>query len=258
MADRVFQAIPLEGQAEPPHELLRTAPLHYAGRLDGLTFSGGVSEFIYGRQTEGFGDLGAMLAEAIRERAARTGLPVFEPAAGIRATVIGASQYTIQVSGSTIYVSPLELLPLRNVPVVAPDFPLNVTDFEPDQVREAIQAALRRFDLSAGETPVALALRWAGSATYRRLHAFCAGAVEAMRESLARGYPLVLVCDGDIGGLLGLHFQDDMGLSIPVVSIDGIDLNEFDYVDIGNLIATSGAVPVVIKSLVFPSAAEKL
>jgi ethanolamine utilization protein EutA len=36
------------------------------------------------------------------------------------------------------------------------------------------------------------------------------------------------------------------------VSIDGIALKEFDFIDIGPLLETSGAVPVVIKSLVFP------
>jgi ethanolamine utilization protein EutA len=38
----------------------------------------------------------------------------------------------------------------------------------------------------------------------------------------------------------------------PLVSIDGIVLQAFDYIDIGALLDTSGAVPVVIKSLVFP------
>ena len=74
-----------------------------------------------------------------------------------------------------------------------------------------------------------------------------------MRDSLDRGHPLVLVCDGDIGGLLGLHLREDMGLSLPVVSIDGIDLREFDYIDIGAMIPSWSAVPVVIKSLVFPT-----
>jgi len=41
----------------------------------------------------------------------------------------------------------------------------------------------------------------------------------------------------------------------PIVSIDGIVLKEFDFIDIGALLETSGAVPVVIKSLVFPTAA---
>jgi ethanolamine utilization protein EutA len=38
-----------------------------------------------------------------------------------------------------------------------------------------------------------------------------------------------------------------------VVSIDGIALREFDFVDIGEIIPASGAVPVVVKSLVFPA-----
>jgi ethanolamine utilization protein EutA (predicted chaperonin) len=258
MADEVFRAIPTEGGAEPRTDLLRTPPLSYRGRLDGITFSGGVSEFVYERQAARFGDLGDLLAAAVRARMAPSGIPLLQPAAGIRATVIGASQYTIQVSGSTIFVSPLEVLPLRNVPVVAPALPLDQTDLDAAAVGGAVTAARRRLDLLEGDSPIALAFRWEGSATYRRLHAFCTGAVEALRDVAERGHPLVLVCDGDIGGLIGLHLRDDMGLSLPVVSIDGIDLREFDYVDVGAMIPSSGAVPVVIKSLVFPTALARL
>jgi ethanolamine utilization protein EutA len=37
------------------------------------------------------------------------------------------------------------------------------------------------------------------------------------------------------------------------VSIDGVQLKEFDFIDIGAMLPASGAVPVVIKSLVFPT-----
>ncbi|HEY4318184.1 MAG TPA: ethanolamine ammonia-lyase reactivating factor EutA [Herbaspirillum sp.] len=37
------------------------------------------------------------------------------------------------------------------------------------------------------------------------------------------------------------------------MSIDGIVLKAFDFIDIGAMLETSGAVPVVIKSLVFPT-----
>jgi ethanolamine utilization protein EutA len=77
-----------------------------------------------------------------------------------------------------------------------------------------------------------------------------------MRTNLDRGHPLVLVCDGDVGGLIGLHLHEEMRLSVPIISIDGIDLREFDYIDIGTLIPSSGAVPVVIKSLVFPTSSS--
>ena len=45
----------------------------------------------------------------------------------------------------------------------------------------------------------------------------------------------------------------ELKLKNPIVSIDGLELKEFDYIDIGAILDTSGAVPVVIKSLVFPS-----
>jgi len=46
-----------------------------------------------------------------------------------------------------------------------------------------------------------------------------------------------------------------MKLTNPVVSIDGLELKQFDYIDIGELLESSGAVPVVIKSLIFPASA---
>jgi ethanolamine utilization protein EutA len=74
-----------------------------------------------------------------------------------------------------------------------------------------------------------------------------------MSVHLAKGHPLILVGDGDIGGLVGIHALEEAKLPNPIVSIDGIVLKEFDFIDIGALLETSGAVPVVIKSLVFPT-----
>ena len=63
----------------------------------------------------------------------------------------------------------------------------------------------------------------------------------------------MLVGDGDIGGLVGIHAQEEARLDNPIVSIDGVNLKEFDFIDIGAMLETSGATPVVIKSLVFPT-----
>src|SRR5581483_7618048 len=123
MADRLFEVIELKQTAEEQRKLFRLPPLSYRGKVDELTFSGGVSEFIYGGNAGEFGDMGALLAREVKERAARLGIAIREPAAKIRATVIGASQYTIQVSGSTIFIDPLDAVPMRNIPVVAPEFP---------------------------------------------------------------------------------------------------------------------------------------
>ena len=94
---------------------------------------------------------------------------------------------------------------------------------------------------------------WRGSATFARLDAFCRGVVAGLAQGLARGQPLVLAGDGDVGGLIGIHLREEMRLASPIVSIDGLELKEFDYIDIGTMLEASGAVPVVIKSLIFPA-----
>jgi ethanolamine utilization protein EutA len=254
MADRLFVSMRGGSPEVGGTKLLRLDPLPYTGKVDEITFSGGVSEFIYGREHNSFGDLGALLGREIRARVKDWGPRLERPEQGIRATVIGASQYTTQVSGSTIFVSPLEALPLRNVPVIAPTLPLDDT-IEATLVSNAIKAALRQLDLAEGNSPVAIFVPWRGSATFQRLDDFCRGAVDGLADVLARGHPLVLAGDGDVGGLLGIHLREEMRLANPIVSIDGLELKEFDYIDIGGMLESSGAVPVVIKSLIFPTSA---
>jgi ethanolamine utilization protein EutA len=230
-----------------------------SNKIDAVTVSGGVAEYFYGREKTSYGDLGMTLAAAIRRRLEAWGPRIELPDQGIRATVIGASQYTTQVSGSTIYVSPLSILPLRNVPVIAPAFDFEAID--PEAVSESIQKALHNHVplavFAAGElsseadAPVAIFVPWRGPATFARLDAFCRGVISGMSAILAKGHPLVLAGDADVGGLIGVHFHEEMALPHAIVSIDGLDLREFDYIDIGAMLDLSGAVPVVIKSLLF-------
>jgi ethanolamine utilization protein EutA len=231
---------------------MRLAPLSWCGPIDQVSFSGGVAEYVYGGDAKSYGDLGLALAAEIRARAEARGLALARPEARIRATVIGASQYTMQVSGSTIFVKPLDALPLRNVPVIAPDLALDRETIDAAAIERGIKAALKRLDLADGARPVALFVRWRGSATFARLDAFCRGVAAGLVEVLSHRHPLVLVGEGDVGGLIGVHLHEELRVANAIVSIDGLELGEFDYVDIGTLLESSGAVPVVIKSLIFP------
>ena len=253
MADLLFEAMQGGEPRAKGASLLRLDRLTHSGEVAEISFSGGVAEYIYGREATSFGDLGPLLAREVRKRIEGWGPTLVKSNEGIRATVIGASQYTMQVSGSTIFVAPMSVLPLRNVPVVAPALVLDAETIDTDAVAREIQAVMRRLDLGAGETPVALAFHWQGSATFQRLDAFCRGVLAGFKASLSNGHPLVLVSDGDVGGLIGMHCLEELKLKNPVVSIDGIELKEFDYIDIGEILETSGAVPVVIKSLIFPA-----
>ena len=255
MADCLFEAMDGGTPACGRHTLLRLDPLDRRGAVNQLTFSGGVAEYIYGREAQTYGDLGVLLAQEIRARAERWGAKLERANEGIRATVIGASQYTTQVSGGTIYVSPLSTLPLRNVPVIAPSFALETDDIDSAAVAAQIKTLLKRLDLDEAGTPVAVFVPWRGSATFHRLDAFCRGLTDGLAEVLADGHPLVLAGDGDVGGLIGIHLREEMQLDNAIVSVDGLELKEFDYIDIGSMLPHSGAVPVVIKSLIFPASA---
>lgn len=255
MAQRLFETLQGPAVSDATAGLLRLEPLPRARPPDVVCFSGGVSEYVYGRATQAYGDLGPALARAILQRVQAWGPRVEPPDQGIRATVIGASQYTVQVSGSTIFVEPKAVLPLRNVPVIAPALPLQDDQLEAEAIAACVGTALRRMDAGAAGQPVALCYGWHGAATYARLDAFCRGVIAGLSPILNQGVPLVLVGDGDIGGLIGIHAHSELRLPNPIVSIDGIVLREFDFIDIGALLDTSGAVPVVIKSLVFPQTA---
>ncbi len=256
MADKLYEIVTTTNLSPGAQALMRTQQVEHTGRAKGFSFSGGVSEFIYGREPKSFGDLGQMLGAAIRQKMESAGAKVYEPAAGIRATVIGASQYTVQVSGSTIFLSPVDAVPVRNVPVVSPSFELSGDEVDQEKIAGAITSALTRLDMLETESPIALALRWEGSATYGRIDSFCQGVIAGMQKHLDKGYPLVLVFEGDVGGLLGIHIKQELHFPGALISIDGIELKEFDFIDIGAIIPTSGAVPVVIKSLVFPTGSK--
>ncbi len=254
MADRLFEACTVKELSGETASLLRLNALANRQRPQQVSFSGGVSEYIYGREPSGFGDLGPLLGAAVRSRVEGwSGVEIVTPDQGIRATVVGASQYTVQVSGSTIFVTPASTLPVRNVPAITPDLPLGGEALSQADIATAIQVSLRKLDLHEGHQVVAMCYRWEGSATWQRLDDFCAGVRQGLSAVLDKGHPLVLVGDSDVGGLVGIHAHEEAGLKSPIVSIDGVNLKEFDFIDIGAMLPASGAVPVVIKSLVFPT-----
>jgi ethanolamine utilization protein EutA len=242
-------------QPAPPEvqDLWLTEPLEVPREIAGAMFSGGVGEYVYGREERDFGDLGRRLGHAIRERldAGRFPFPLLPAGECIRATALGASEYSVQLSGNTVYISsPRELLPRKNLQVIQPQVALNET-IDPAEVAAAVRNHFRSFDLIEGENEVALAFRWRGAPTYVRLAAFARGIVDALPQTLAAGKPLFIVLDGDVAQTLGGLLKDECAVTSEVLVLDGISLWDFDYVDLGRVRMPSFTVPVTIKSLVF-------
>jgi ethanolamine utilization protein EutA len=227
--------------------LLLTDRLARTREPEAITFSGGVSEYVFNRETAEFGDIAKLLAGALRERFARhLTIPVIDPGNGIRATVIGASQFTVQVSGKTVYAHD-GVLPLRNVPVVRVEL---ATTLDESTIRDAIARGIERLGL-ARDAMLAVALAWTRDPEHRDLLVVARAIVRATATNGARTAPLVVLIDGDVGKTMGHLLHDECGLHGPLVSIDGVDLHELDFVDVGEMVTPPGVIPLVIKSLVF-------
>ncbi|HLG73645.1 MAG TPA: ethanolamine ammonia-lyase reactivating factor EutA, partial [Chloroflexota bacterium] len=255
--DVLTQFIHLEEPTGLGADLIVTDPIPNDVMPEAITFSGGVSEFIYGREPGQFSDLGPALAKGIRQMLedGRVKLPVLDPGQGIRATVIGASQFSMQLSGNTIAISEGTELPLRNMPVLHPRVDLS-TEFTRQEVASAIVQSVKRFATDEGVPSVALSFRWQGDPLYQRLRTFAEGIVDGLHAEIAEGKPVVLLLDGDVGKTLGNILKAEIQVASDVVSIDGLQLQEFDFVDVGEVIYPANAVPVVIKSLLFSNTKE--
>lgn len=230
--------------------LLLTDPLPRTAVPTAITFSGGVSEYVFGYESRHYGDIAKPLADELRaEFGRRTTLKMIDPGQRIRATVIGASQFTVQVSGKTIHLPQRGVLPLHNVPVVPVGLDLGGI-IDGAAITDAIRAGLARLDL-APDARVAIALSWPGDPDYARIAAAGRAIVAAVAPDGRRSQPLLLVIDGDIGKTMGRILTEELGLAGDLVSIDGVQLADLDFVDVGELISPPGVVPVVIKSLLF-------
>jgi len=253
MADVVLAAVRGGPHSPEVREMFLTDPIDDYGALDGVVFSGGVAEYVHGRENRDFADMGPRLGASLRRRADAGAMPapVLAGSAGIRATVLGASEYTVQLSGNTSDIRDAQaLLPRRNVQVVRPEYDLGES-VDSDEIARAVQRHLTSFDLEDSGADVVVALRWEGPPDYRRLRDFAEGVAEGLAPRLRRRIPTYLMVDGDIALTLGSLLRQECGVTGALMVLDGLRLDDFDYVDLGRLRRPSNTVPVTIKSLVF-------
>ncbi|MCC6890520.1 MAG: ethanolamine ammonia-lyase reactivating factor EutA [Hyphomicrobiales bacterium] len=253
MADELVAALTQRPMPPTVAHLYLTDPILDFGRIDGMLFSGGVGEYVYGRESRDFGDIGRRLGQAIRRRvdAGKFPWPLLPAVECIRATALGASEYSVQLSGNTSYISkPGELLPRRNLQVLQPSFECGET-IDADRLAAAIRAHFTAFDLIEGEGEVALALKWQGMPAYERIAAFAEGIRKGLKNTIEHRKPVYIMLDGDIAQTLGAILREELLVESEILCIDGVMLRDFDYIDLGRIRMPSYTVPVTIKSLVF-------
>jgi ethanolamine utilization protein EutA len=243
MAQALFDAL---ASGTPPWDDFYVTPgLGELPKIDGILFSGGVSEYIYGRERTAFGDLGPLLGRDIRAEAERRGFTILEAGEGIRATVIGASQYTVQLSGETIFIPQSLQLPVRNLRVfVAPcDWQAPIAE----RVEQAITRLLGARDAEVRGEPFALAIATPPFVGYGSAQDMARGIDAALSRLRPEDRPTALVFGQNIGQIVGGMLSAKWNMPC----IDEVVLSELDFIDIGEVVPDEGFVPVVIKSLAF-------
>jgi len=123
-------------------------------------------------------------------------------------------------------------------------------DIDVDVVAAAFAKSASLMDLGSNAR-MALAFSWSGVPEYPRLAAMAGAIMKFAAPAGKRDEMLVLMIDGDVGRGLGRLLDKEFRLDSKLVSIDGVQLRELDYVDIGEMLDPPGVVPVVIKSLLF-------
>lgn len=251
MARILFELIERGPTSPMAKQLMVTPPfVKYRGlkQVQHIVFSGGVSEHVYDHDPTAYGDIGPEVGRNMREHL--KGLPkdvVREPIEGIRATVIGAGEYTIQASGNTSYVSNEQALPVHGLKVI------QATIRDGESVSDALKQSLRKFDLPRFTSGLALSLTVNGVPDYQSVKRIAEGVAAVLKEADDPRCPLYLTLDLDIAKSLGGILKDELKVSRDIIAVDGIEVGDLDYVDIGECLGITEVIPVTVKSLMFPS-----
>ena len=215
-----------------------------------VSFSGGVADCIFQPPADPFlyGDLGGLLGRAIANSPAFGRVEQVRGAETIRATVVGAGTHATDLSGSTIFYRGIEF-PLKNIPI------LKLTREEEGGSAAALAAAieekLRWFADEGGLTQTALGLRGESSPSYDRVLELARGVAQGLSPLREKGYFPILVVEADMAKVLGQALA--ALVEGPLLSLDGVGVENGDYIDIGAPVAGGAVLPVVIKTLVFNS-----
>lgn len=203
-----------------------------------FTFSGGVADCFCGSSYFAYGDIGDLLGRAVAGQKKLMEKTVFQSHETIRATVIGAGSYSVEISGSTIDYRGREL-PIRNLPVIRLTWE-NRRDA--DRLKE--QIAEKKLLLPGENVTFAVSAKGNTETSFSE--------IEQVADILSEEKNLrAVVLERDLGKALGQALKRRSGSLKAPVCIDEIFCGDGDFIDIGKPVGEGNALQVVIKTLVF-------
>ena len=253
MADLLAQAMFLKPQ-EPLLWQIQTPESSWLEldnrRIDRICFSGGVADCITSDSLDPvpYGDIGILLGRSIAKGMLMASIPSIQGVETIRATVVGAGTYTTSISGSTITYAN-ELFPMKSVPALKLDLPEQARCFSGDH--GFLADKIRWFLEQSSSDLLILALPGEGDPSYPQLKALARCLAKGMDAGLPSGAPVLVVLEQDIAKALGILLEEELQGRRKVACIDGIKVEQGDYIDLGRPVMGGLVIPVVVKTLLF-------
>ena len=205
-----------------------------------ITFSGGVGELLYKISadetlptTTFYRDFGIDLALAISNSALLSAhLKTCIPEHKGRATVVGLTLHSTEISGNTVYLPKPDCLPLRDMPIIA--------KLAADSAIEQWHSA---FELAAKHQHGTCIQIMATEYSLEKVHALALQIRNALQTSqYAPSQPLLILVEANIGKALGNYVSDWGQSQYNLMVIDEVVLRDAHFVHIGRI--HQGMIPV--------------
>lgn len=234
--------------------------------MDEIMISGGIGKLMQTNSTVDciekvaeFGDIGPLLAKAIQQVLKKSRFRLILPDQTSRATVIGSGMQSMELSGSTVFVSP-SVLPLRNLPIVLLEWEdgdqLEILQKQGDRLIEQASRFYRSIDLEKENIYFAISVQGPEIHEYVKLQRLAKALSVAYDKHIPKNSPIIVICEHNMAKALGQALYLASGRRRKIVSLDQILVKQGDYIDIGEPLSED-IVPVIIKTLIFVNKSDR-
>lgn len=246
LADLLAEAANLKALSDIGRKFETNHGLNPESRPALFSFSGGVADCMNKEYSDPFiyGDIGIFLAQAIIKHPLWINKIRVAAKETMRATVIGAGNCSMELSGSTIFCQNVTF-PIKNLPVQR----LKCSSQEQIDTLAVQLAALKDQHVQNRGKGYAIALDGPVSPTFPQVETIADLIANVLLEE-AHVIPVIL--EHDFAKALGQAIKRRVPREKAVLCLDGVTCQSNDFIDIGKPVGGGIALPVVVKTLIFP------